>query len=246
MSLPQCEYALERLNFPLSDYDLAAIGGKAAEAAGGDADAMAVDDEGQAGPAAQPAALAAPQNAPAEAAPAAAGGSGGAQAVQVQVARPVQAGVPGRPLPGAGAERQQQQGQQGQKRHRDRGEEEEEQPGDDEMQQQQGPQPPQQPMGVKVPKPEGMKKGSSKYTGSCWSERRQQWMVNCMVWGKQHFVGWFGNEEQAARAYDRALLFHGGRVSCCFPYHFVIFAFGCCQLFFTYSISLCTHVARMC
>jgi hypothetical protein len=55
---------------------------------------------------------------------------------------------------------------------------------------------------------------TSCFRGVSWDTRRQQYCVTCMVHGRQHFVGWYGDEYEAAKEYDRALLRLGGLVSC--------------------------------
>ncbi|GIL94369.1 hypothetical protein Vretimale_593, partial [Volvox reticuliferus] len=49
-------------------------------------------------------------------------------------------------------------------------------------------------------------KGSSQYRGVSWHERSQRWEVRVWGGGKQHFIGSFTEEVEAARAYDRAVL----------------------------------------
>ena len=49
-------------------------------------------------------------------------------------------------------------------------------------------------------------KGSSSYRGVSWHERSQRWEVRVWGNGRQHFIGSFVDEVEAARAYDRAIL----------------------------------------
>jgi len=44
----------------------------------------------------------------------------------------------------------------------------------------------------------------SKYKGVYWDRRRRQWFINCRYKGRNHRLGYFGDDEvAAARAYDR-------------------------------------------
>lgn len=52
----------------------------------------------------------------------------------------------------------------------------------------------------------GPGKGSSQYRGVSWHERSGRWEVRVWGCGKQHFIGSFQNELEAARAYDVAVL----------------------------------------
>ncbi|MEW5302671.1 MAG: hypothetical protein WDW36_005432 [Sanguina aurantia] len=49
-------------------------------------------------------------------------------------------------------------------------------------------------------------KGSSQYRGVSWHERSQRWEVRVWGGGKQHFIGSFTAEGEAARSYDMAVL----------------------------------------
>lgn len=49
-------------------------------------------------------------------------------------------------------------------------------------------------------------KGSSQFRGVSWHERSQRWEVRVWGGGKQHFIGSFVSEVEAARAYDKAVL----------------------------------------
>jgi AP2 domain len=53
-------------------------------------------------------------------------------------------------------------------------------------------------------------KGLSKYKGVYWSKRDQRWQASIRVDYKNKFLGSFGNEEDAARAYDTAALTYFG------------------------------------
>lgn len=46
---------------------------------------------------------------------------------------------------------------------------------------------------------------SSKYIGVSWLESRSKWQVTAYIGGKSRFVGYFEDEETAARAYDAAV-----------------------------------------
>lgn len=50
----------------------------------------------------------------------------------------------------------------------------------------------------------GSHKGSSsQYKGVCWSKKREKWEVKMQYRGKQKFLGYFNDEKEAARAYDK-------------------------------------------
>lgn len=48
--------------------------------------------------------------------------------------------------------------------------------------------------------------GSSRFKGVSWIKRKKRWAVAFRCNGRHHFVGYFADEEQAARAYDAAIL----------------------------------------
>jgi hypothetical protein len=52
----------------------------------------------------------------------------------------------------------------------------------------------------------GPRRGSSKYKGVAWYARYGKWRVMFNWLGKTHFVGYFDCEEEAARAYNAAIL----------------------------------------
>jgi len=47
---------------------------------------------------------------------------------------------------------------------------------------------------------------SSKYKGVTWDKARRRWIAQIGIYGKHKFLGRFVNEEDAARAYDRAAI----------------------------------------
>jgi hypothetical protein len=50
------------------------------------------------------------------------------------------------------------------------------------------------------------KPGTSKYKGVCWDKSRSAWSASITVNKKSKHLGRYGNEEEAARAYDSAAL----------------------------------------
>jgi hypothetical protein len=57
-----------------------------------------------------------------------------------------------------------------------------------------------------------MRKTSSKYGGVSWVKRRHKWNAQITLDGKSHHIGSFAaeEEEEAARAYDKAARAHHG------------------------------------
>jgi hypothetical protein len=51
---------------------------------------------------------------------------------------------------------------------------------------------------------------SSKYRGVSWDKNKNKWKAQLRYDGKQHNIGYFEGEEEAARAYDRAVRTHHG------------------------------------
>jgi hypothetical protein len=49
---------------------------------------------------------------------------------------------------------------------------------------------------------------SSKYRGVCWNKRETKWKAGIGYDGKQHHLGYFEDEEEAAWAYDKAATMH--------------------------------------
>jgi hypothetical protein len=50
-----------------------------------------------------------------------------------------------------------------------------------------------------------MKEGASKYTGVSFNNHLNTWQAKIMIEGKHHHIGYYGNEEEAAIDYARAL-----------------------------------------
>ena len=68
--------------------------------------------------------------------------------------------------------------------------------------------PPQPP----IPKSAGrIKNGASKYTGVTFSKQTMKWQAQIMIDGKQHHIGHYDNEEEAAVDYARALFKYKGQ-----------------------------------
>jgi hypothetical protein len=59
---------------------------------------------------------------------------------------------------------------------------------------------------------------SSKYRGVCWYKNRNKWKAEIYYDGKRHRLGSFEDEEEAAKAYDKAARLHkGGNAQPNFP-----------------------------
>lgn len=77
-------------------------------------------------------------------------------------------------------------------------------------------------MSTGVQNPNPLRK-RSRFTGVVWSVKnrnpaRGAWKARIMVNGKMHHLGYFKDEEEAARAYDRAIIkFRGERLKMNFP-----------------------------
>ena len=64
-----------------------------------------------------------------------------------------------------------------------------------------------------IPKSSGhVKEGASKYTGVSFIKKSNKWVAQIMIEGKQHCIGYYDNEEDAAVDYARALFKYKGGV----------------------------------
>ena len=58
-----------------------------------------------------------------------------------------------------------------------------------------------------------VKEGASKYTGVCFNKHANKWQAQISIYGKQHAIGRYDNEEEAAVDYARAVFkYKGGKV----------------------------------
>lgn len=56
--------------------------------------------------------------------------------------------------------------------------------------------------------------GTSKYRGVCWYARRSKWMVRIKINGRPRFLGYFADEEEAARRFDAVARAEWGVYAC--------------------------------
>jgi hypothetical protein len=67
-------------------------------------------------------------------------------------------------------------------------------------------------------RPRDGKASASKYRGVSWSKSSNKWAARIYYDGKEHSFGCFGDEEEAARAYDNAArAHHGNKATLNFP-----------------------------
>ena len=55
-----------------------------------------------------------------------------------------------------------------------------------------------------------MNKGTSKYKGVDWKKQQKKWRAILCSNGKKNHIGYFDDEKEAARAYNKAVLEHRG------------------------------------
>jgi hypothetical protein len=56
--------------------------------------------------------------------------------------------------------------------------------------------------------------GTSRYAGVCWDKSRRRWLANIHLQGKTRCLGRYKDEDEAARAYNRAALEAWGEFAC--------------------------------
>ena len=56
-----------------------------------------------------------------------------------------------------------------------------------------------------------MKEGSSRYTGIVFNKAMNKWRATIKIEGKRRFIGYYENEEEAAKDYARAVFKYKGQ-----------------------------------